>query len=697
MMNTPTIPCPFCVYLLVVFGVLHFVSAVSTVMFVFPVPSPPTISKHPILPPSDYLLFQIAVNQDEKEKPFALECEANGEPMPTYKWTKDGQPFQWQAYDSRIIQQIDRGTLVMMNLTDEDEGYYQCLAENEHGTALSNGVFVRKSEFNLFPDDKTQIKTEGEPLTGFSKARPYWVSQPNDTTAAENEDVEFECKAGGVPKPEINWFVHGVPLNEAPPNPRRKFISSTIIRIEKLQKSDTAVYQCNASSALGYVFSNFYINVLALPPIIVEPPKAKYEAVDSLSIILTCRVFGAPKPHVVWKMNGKELTGGRFNVLDSGDLEIHNVLFSDAGNYSCEANNSLGVALSDMDVGYLEVRERTRITTFPTDYIEVPAGQPATFRYHRMFKASDSSLTISKTGQLDSGVYTCVASTRLDNATASGTLIVQDIPNPPRMLGIRCDGSYANIKWLPQGDNRAPILNYKSQYNTSFTHDNWEDYYDRVPATDHSFSVSMSPWANYTFRVIARNKIGDSLASLHSEFCHTPPDVPYKNPENVVGKGTTPTNLVISWKAMQPIEHNGPEFIYRVYYRLDKPGLSWNKTIDISNWEQTSYEIINQEPFQPFRIKVEALNKIGQPYVAAVEVIGWSGEDSYKIEIWSTLEGEKPMREIVVPSESSSARVKLFVPFTMTNVRMRVLNSMHEGPPTPVISFQTPEGNGSGS
>ncbi len=30
---------------------------------------------------------------------------------------------------------------------------------------------------------------------------------------------------------------------------------------------------------------------------------------------------------------------------------------------------------------------------------------------------------------------------------------------------------------------------------------------DIVPATATSFKVSMSPWSNYTFRVIARNKV----------------------------------------------------------------------------------------------------------------------------------------------------------------------------------------------
>ena len=57
----------------------------------------------------------------------------------------------------------------------------------------------------------------------------------------------------------------------------------------------------------------------------------------------------------------------------------------------------------------------------------------------------------------------------------------------------------------------------------------------------------MSPWSNYTFRVIARNKVGESLPSGHSKTCLTPEDVPFKNPDNVEGRGTAPNNLVIYW------------------------------------------------------------------------------------------------------------------------------------------------------
>jgi neuronal cell adhesion protein len=46
----------------------------------FPVQSPPRIIKQP---PTDELLFQVKSRADENDKPFIIECEADGEPAPT--------------------------------------------------------------------------------------------------------------------------------------------------------------------------------------------------------------------------------------------------------------------------------------------------------------------------------------------------------------------------------------------------------------------------------------------------------------------------------------------------------------------------------------------------------------------------------------------------------------------------------------
>lgn len=94
----------------------------------------------------------------------------------------------------------------------------------------------------------------------------------------------------------------------------------------------------------------------------------------------------------------------------------------------------------------------TYITDGPEDY-EVAARSSATFRCNavsdndldleivwlkndepidfegepRFIRTSDYSLTITRTNELDSGTYTCVARTVLDEASAKAQLIVQGI------------------------------------------------------------------------------------------------------------------------------------------------------------------------------------------------------------------------------------------------------------------------------
>ncbi|XP_068158953.1 neuroglian isoform X1 [Drosophila tropicalis] len=889
--------------------------------------SPPRIIKQP---PTDELLFKVAQQNKESDKPFIIECEADGQPEPEYSWIKNGKKFDWQAYDNRMLRQPGRGTLVITSPKDEDLGQYQCFASNEFGIATSNSVFVRKAELNAFKDEaaKTVEAVEGEPFslqceapdgwpkptvnwliqqsidggiksinnsrmtldpegtlwfsnltrddasddfyyacsatsvfrneykignkvlldvkqmgvsasqnkhqpkrqyvtrknevalrgkrvelycifggtplpqTVWSKdghpiqwsdritqghygkslvirqanrddegtytcdvsngvgnaqsysinlkinAIPYFTEEPDFQNAAEDEEVTFNCKAAGFPEPTIQWIHNGKPIAQSPPNPRRT-VTNSFIKIVQLTKADTGNYGCNATNSLGYVYKDVYLNVLALPPEIHEAPRDE-STVDGRNITLRCRVFGAPKPQVKWLHGINWLTGGRYNVLSNGDLSIDAVNFQDAGKYTCFAINKFGNKSAE---GTLEVKEHTRITQEPQNY-EVAAGQSATFRCNeahddtleleiewwkdgqvidfdaeaRFVKTNDNSLTIAKTMELDSGEYTCVARTKLDEATAKANLIVQDVPNAPRLLGISCQADKAEIRWEPQGDNRSPILHYTIQFNTSFTPASWDTAYEKVPSTDFSFVVQMSPWANYTFRVIAFNKIGPSPPSGHSEACTTQPAVPFKNPDNVVGQGTEPTNLVISWTPMPEIEHNGPKFHYRVYWKRDIAAAPWQSK-EIDDWRQNNIVITDQPTFVKYHIKVAAINGNGASNVSPEEIVGYSGEDrpleaptnfsmrqvttattaymrwnpvspesvrghfkGYKIQTWTEKEGEEGLREIHVKGDSNEALVTQFKADSKNFARVLAYNGRFNGPASAVIDFDTPEG-----
>ncbi|XP_063976929.1 neuroglian-like isoform X2 [Diachasmimorpha longicaudata] len=654
-------------------------------------------------------------------KKIELYCIFGGTPLPEIVWMKNGMRIK---SNERVTHGNYGKSLIIKQTNFEDEGTYTCEASNGVGKAATHSMDLKVM------------------------AIPYFTIEPEIQTAAEDETVEFRCEASGIPEPEIQWIHNGKPIAEAPPNPRRKVTANRII-IEKLTKKDTGNYGCNATNSLGYIYKDVYVNVRALEPEITQPPENK-ATIDGETIIMICKVFGAPKPEVKWIRNGLELTGGRYKTLETGDLEITNINFGDAGSYTCHAANKFGQVEAS---AVLVVKERTRIIETPEDY-EVVAGETATFRCNavadsnltlqidwlrndeildtetepRFIITSDYSLSVTKTTELDSGVYTCLATTELDTRKAQATLIVQDVPNAPILKETKCLQKQARVSWQPMGDNRAPILRYAIQYNTSFTPDSWEIALPSISAAEQTYLVDMSPWANYTYRVIAWNKIGPSIPSPHSTVCTTQSDVPYKNPSNVMGNGTTPQNLVISWTVMPQIEHNAPRFMYRVYYRRDIPGQDWMRD-DIHNWRTNTFVVDNQPTYQRYQIKVTAINEIGESRVVPDIVIGHSGEDQptaapgnfrvkalssttamltwtgvpldtvrgelrgYKVQTWTERDGEDGMREITIAgTDSTSAVINKFVPFNKNYVRIFAFNGRFNGPPSEILSFETSEG-----
>ena len=402
-------------------------------------------------------------------KEVKMWCIFGGTPLPEIRWTKKGGalPQGRTNYDNY------GKTLVIEHVDYDDEGDYTCEASNGVGIAQSYSIHLAVHAY------------------------PYFTKEPESQTAAEGEDVLFECEAGGYPSPKIEWVHNGKPISQAPPNARRIVTSNTII-IRNLTKQDTGNYGCNATSQESgrYVYKDVFVNVLALPPEITEPPQSDLRTVTGSTVTLSCETFGAPKPIVKWFHGTDELTGNRYNITSDGSLIISDVKYIDDGDYLCNATNIFGYATAH---GSLIVKEHTHITDGPQPY-EVEAGDTATFRCNavadsdlkliinwlkdgrridfetepRFIQTNDNSLTITKTTELDSGSYTCQALTELDEARDSASLIVQDVPNPPNLLWVECNSKDAVVVWEPRGDNRAPILTYKIQYNTSFIPDTWE-------------------------------------------------------------------------------------------------------------------------------------------------------------------------------------------------------------------------------
>lgn len=650
-------------------------------------------------------------------------CIYSGTPLPSTTWYKDDVPIEW---NDRIVQGSYGKSLIIRHTNFKDAGSYRC--------DVSNGVGSSKSsEMSL------QVNSV-----------PYFTQEPRLMNAAEEEEVEFRCEAAGIPEPSIHWIYNGKPISEAPYNSRRH-ISANRIVIQSVTKQDMGNYGCNASNTFGYVYRDVFLNVLTLPPEITMPPRVEV-TVDNRAATLNCGHFGVPKPKVAWTRRGSDrpLTESRYQVQENGTLVIQNVEHNDQGEYTCKVTNKLGSAEAS---GRLDVKSHTQMTDKPLD-AEIAVGQQARFlcaakidnslemkvewyKNNELIEMGDrfsfesGTLTISRVRKEDAGQYTCVIKTELDEVESEATLLVVDVPNAPRLKSINCGERDATILWeydLEKDSNNAPILKYEIHSNTPFSPDTWNVAQRDVPPGDFTNAIPMTPWANYTFRVVAFNKVGASPPSNTSEPCVTKPDVPFINPLNVKGEGTNPTNLVISWDRMPQIQHNGPDFQYRVHYKRDIPKVDYT-VVNITDWEQNKLEIPDQPTFARYKIMVRSHNALGDSNVAAEEIIGYSGEDipteapanftlvqvttstsallswdpvandnlrghfkGYKIQTWTDIDGKENLREIHIQNGTTRALVVKFRPDSKNYAQVLAYNSRYNGPPSAVIDFQTPEG-----
>ncbi|KAI2665123.1 Netrin receptor DCC [Labeo rohita] len=67
-----------------------------------------------------------------------MECAVTGNPQPTVRWVKNGEA----VIPSDYFQIVDGGHLQILGLVRSDEGFYQCIAENEAGNSQAMAQLI---------------------------------------------------------------------------------------------------------------------------------------------------------------------------------------------------------------------------------------------------------------------------------------------------------------------------------------------------------------------------------------------------------------------------------------------------------------------------------------------------------------------------------------------------------------------------
>ncbi|XP_059241900.1 neural cell adhesion molecule L1 isoform X3 [Mustela nigripes] len=659
-------------------------------------------------------------------QPLVLECIAEGFPTPTIKWLRPSGPMP----ADRVAYQNHNKTLQLLNVAEEDDGEYRCLAENSLGS-----------------DRHTYYVTV--------EAAPYWLQKPQSRLYGPGETARLNCQVQGRPQPEVTWRINGIPVEELAKDQKYRIQRGALI-LSHVQPSDTMVTQCEARNRHGLLLANAYIYVVQLPAKILTPDNETYMAVEGSTAYLLCKAFGAPVPSVQWldKEGKTVLRDERFFPYTNGTLGIRDLQANDTGHYFCQAaNDQNNVTI----VANLQVKDATQITRGPQSAIE-KKGSKVTFTCQASFDPSlqhsitwrgdgrnlqesgDSDKYFIEEGRLvihsldysDQGNYSCVAGTELDVVESRAQLLVVGSPGPVPQLELSdrhlLEQSQVRLSWRPAEDHNAPIEKYDIEFeDKEMAPQEWYSL-GKVPGNQTSTTLKLSPYVRYSFRVTAINKYGPGEPSPASETVVTPEAAPEKNPVDVKGEGNETSNMVITWKPLRWMDWNAPQVQYRVQWRPQGTRGPWQEQI-VSD---PLLVVSNTSTFVPYEIKVQAVNSQGKGPEPQI-TIGYSGEDypqaspelegvkilnssavlvrwwpvdpaqvkghlrGYNVTYWWEGSQRKHSKRhihrghVVVPANTTSAVLGGLRPYSSYRLEVQAFNGRGLGPASE-MAFKTPEG-----
>uniref|UniRef100_A0A8C2EYD7 Contactin-5 n=1 Tax=Cyprinus carpio TaxID=7962 RepID=A0A8C2EYD7_CYPCA len=545
-----------------------------------------------------------------------LECFALGNPVPTITWRKmsGNIPKKARLRKSQAVLEIP-------NIQLEDSGSYECKAENTRG------------------------------------ALPQWISMINDTQLDSGEQLHWECRATGKPRPTYRWLRNGEPLNS---------------------QADSGMYQCIAENKYGAIYSSAELKILASAPVFSTNP-IRLIATVGKDVSLECRPRASPKPRISWRKNDRRVQPSRrIMLLRNNTLRIINSSRSDEGSYVCRAENQFGSAeLTTV----LLVKEPMRVELSPIR-VEVTVGesvvlsckvthdpsldvsflwllnnQPLNTQQeggHFEYIQTVSNLMIRSILLKHAGKYGCRAQTSADSVLAEAELLVRGPPGPPGVVIVEeITDTTATLSWSHGVDNHSPITTYNVQARSPVSL-GWQTVKtDPEPVTgnmESAMAVELNPWVEYEFRVVATNGIGTGDPSTPSRAVRTKEAVPSVAPANVRGGNGRRHELVISWEPVSEEFQNGEGFGYIVAFRANGTR-GWKEKM-VTSADSTTYKYRDETfpPLTPFEVRVGVYNNKGDgPFSEVVTVFSAEGGEgqmcSCRLSCWEQVSSWKDMEQ----------------------------------------------------
>ncbi|KAL9924781.1 tyrosine-protein phosphatase Lar isoform 5-T7 [Glossina fuscipes fuscipes] len=560
-----------------------------------------------------------------------MQCKAVGNPPPTIYWIKN----QTKVDMSNPRYSIKDGGLQIENSREEDQGKYECVAENSVGTEHSKAT-------NLY------VKVRRVPPTFSRPPEPI-----NEVMLGSS--LNLSCIAVGSPMPHVKWMKGAqdlTPENNIP-------IGRNILELTNIQQS--ANYTCIAASSLGQIEAIAVIKVQSLP---TAPTDVQISEVTATSVRLEWSYKG-PEDLQYYVIQYKPKNANQAFSEISGIITMFYVVralspYTEYEFYVIAVNNigrgppsvpatcttgetrdfTYGGAKMESAPRNVQVRPLSSSTMVITwEPPETPNGQVTGYKVYYTTNPNqpeaswdsqmvDNSELTTISELTPHAIYTVrvQAYTSMGAGPMSTPVQVktqQGVPSQPSNFRATDIGETAvTLQWSRPTHSSENIVHYELYWNDTYAN---QDHHKRISNTESYTLDGLYPDTLYYIWLAARSQRGEGA---------TTPPIPVRtkqyvpgDPQDVKANSLNSTSIHVNWKPPLEKDRNGIIRGYHIHVQevRDEGKGYLNEPLKFDVVDALEFNVTGLQPDTKYSIQVAALTRKGDGDRSAAVIVKTPG------------------------------------------------------------------------
>ncbi|XP_015116835.1 tyrosine-protein phosphatase Lar isoform X1 [Diachasma alloeum] len=547
-----------------------------------------------------------------------LSCTAVGSPTPIISWIRNMVPIN--TSNPRYVV-LDSSALQIEASEVEDQGQYECVANNTAGTEYSGAIQLYVRVRRLSPNFSIRPPAVSEVMMGAS--------------------LNLTCVAVGAPMPYVKWRKE--PATDMTPDDKLP-IGKNVLMLSDIKES--ANYTCIAASDLGVIETVSSVRVQSLPG---APENVQVSEITATSVKLT---WSYKRPdelqYYVIQHKPKQANQAFAEISGITTMYYHIRNLSPYTEYELYviAVNSIGRGPRSHPVFVttgetssrpgsaprkLQVRPLSSSTMIiQWEEPETPNGQVTGYKvyyttdsnqpmasWHSQVVNNNQLTTISEL--IPHTMYTIrvQALTSVGPGPLSQPIQIktqQGVPSQPENLSVVDIGETSvTLRWSKPAHSAENILSYELYWNDTYAK---EKHHRRIPVTENYTLTGLYPNTLYYVWLAARSQRGEGATTIPYEVRTKQYDVKMPgNPQDVKATAINSTTIRVEWKPPRVKDQNGVIRGYHVHVQeVREEGKDLlNEPIrrDVHEEGVLAINITGLQPDTSYHVQVAALTRKG--------------------------------------------------------------------------------------